>query len=24
VVPRQDHYPFVEGHSKPVKVLVRG
>lgn len=24
VVPKQDHYPFVEGHSKPVKVLVRG
>jgi hypothetical protein len=24
VVPEQDHYPFVEGHSKPVKVLVRG
>jgi hypothetical protein len=22
VVPRQDHYPFVEGHSKPVEVLV--
>jgi hypothetical protein len=23
VVPRQDHYPYVEGHSKPVSVLVR-
>jgi hypothetical protein len=22
VVPRQDHYPYVEGHSKPVSVLV--
>jgi hypothetical protein len=23
VVPTQDHYPYVEGHSKPVTVLVR-
>jgi hypothetical protein len=23
VVPRQDHYPYVEGHSKPVVVVVR-
>jgi hypothetical protein len=23
VVPRQDHYPYVEGHSKPVTVAVR-
>lgn len=23
VVPAQDHYPYVEGHSKPVSVLVR-
>jgi hypothetical protein len=23
VVPTQDHYPYVEGHSRPVKVLVR-
>ncbi len=23
VVPTQDHYPYVEGHSKPVSVLVR-
>jgi hypothetical protein len=22
VVPRQDHYPYVEGHSKPVVVVV--
>jgi hypothetical protein len=23
VVPEQDHYPYVEGHSKPVRVVVR-
>lgn len=23
IVPRQDHYPYVEGHSKPVHVVVR-
>ena len=23
IVPRQDHYPYVEGHSRPVSVLVR-
>ena len=23
IVPTQDHYPYVEGHSKPVTVLVR-
>jgi hypothetical protein len=23
IVPTQDHYPYVEGHSKPVSVLVR-
>jgi hypothetical protein len=23
VVPTQDHYPYIEGHSKPVTVLVR-
>jgi hypothetical protein len=23
VVPVQDHYPYVEGHSKPVTVAVR-
>jgi hypothetical protein len=23
IVPRQDHYPYVEGHSEPVSVLVR-
>ena len=23
MVPTQDHYPYVEGHSKPVSVLVR-
>jgi hypothetical protein len=22
IVPRQDHYPYVEGHSKPASVLV--
>lgn len=23
IVPRQDHYPYVEGHSRPVHVVVR-